>query len=245
MLTGMSAASALLLAKWLLLWLAVDDLIGLFTGQDSEIGAILDKMFGPGASEAFVADVKLMTESWQTFKDGVEIFLGTAGSELVNWFAVNIEKMGVMIKYGLKMANVLSRMNAAMSGESQSSYNARVTAGRDQGYADADASGQANTEANLASYRANFDRIRSNVADQAKAGNGGNWVNRQNPTAGFSMMQPPTQYITENDHGIINVNTLPATTDRQAHEVGRAVAKARSQQGDNRGTLAVLEHAVE
>lgn len=76
-LVSMGRAIAIPLAKFLLLWLIVDDLITLFQGGDSLIGRFLDKLGGAGWSANFVKETKhilgalaeMVTGFGQTTKD--------------------------------------------------------------------------------------------------------------------------------------------------------------------------------
>ena len=54
----LARAAALPLAKFLLLFLVVDDLIALFSGRGSVIGAFIDKIFGKGSAEKTVNAIK-------------------------------------------------------------------------------------------------------------------------------------------------------------------------------------------
>lgn len=234
--------SGLAVAKWLLLWAVVDDIIGLFTGADSEIGAILDSVFGEGAAEAFVSAIKYMTSSWEGFKDTISTGLFELGGMVyAAWLGIKhsaIEAFASIADAWDRMVGALKLpgwLNKALGGGTE-----RNTSGhgwREQAE-------EMSRQENLALAEDLSAAAREWQARKEEAGGavGGSTegVARVGTTTG-----PVASNYTLTDQSIINVTTLPATSATQAREVGRAVAKARSQHGDNRATLAATEHRVE
>jgi hypothetical protein len=272
LLKGFMLTTAPILAAWLMLWLVFDDLIGLLTGKDSEIGAIIDHIFGDGAAEAFVADVQVMGQSWQTFCEGLGTLAQAAGKMILNSLGGSLESVGNKIDWVLRLLpqTVLEGAASAVQGGS-------ITKGfehNNEMYSQAETNARervtAGNQSAISEAHATFQQIAAGLASRRKEANGGNWVAR--PGAGeakpWSMfpypegdMQAasanvaPTASIGPAVHQVVNnthtdnskttVNTLPATTATQAREIGRTVAKVRAQQGENRATLVALEPAVE
>jgi len=85
-LTTFVRTSGLAVAKWALLWIVADDLFTLLSGGESQLGTILDKVFGEGAAESFVASVKYMFGSWEGFQDSLSQGLFQIGGIVVAVF---------------------------------------------------------------------------------------------------------------------------------------------------------------
>lgn len=233
-----------------LMFLAVDDLMTLFKGGESISGDLLNHFFGEGAAQTFVADVKAMTESWQSFKDGLTNFAGSIGAEITNWLVTQADLCDNWVKRLLKVLDVVSRIQSFFAGESQADYTKRVNAEYESDKAIINEQSGARSEANAASYRAEFDRIRDAAATKRIVEAREEQLGKSRPvheegpivfgspetiskqvSGAPAYMTDARQYI---DRGVVNVNTLPATTADQARKVGEAVTRAKRQIGEGR-----------
>ena len=86
-------AALLPLAKFLLLFLVVDDLIALFEGRGSLIGELIDKIFGKGTAKAVIDAIKgigsaigdlLATGDFEAFDKALEDIFGPLGQDIVS-----------------------------------------------------------------------------------------------------------------------------------------------------------------
>jgi hypothetical protein len=85
-------AALLPLAKFILLFLVVDDLIALFEGRGSVIGTFIDKVFGKGTAASVVNAIKsigtavgdlLKTGDFKKFDEDLEAIFGPPGQDIV------------------------------------------------------------------------------------------------------------------------------------------------------------------
>ena len=258
LITAFAVKSALPIAGWILLGLAIEDIVALFQGDTSLSGTLIDKFFGPGSAQMFVQDVTAMGATWQTFRDGMAEFAGTAGASFTGWLVDQTKYWAALIEYALKFLNVLGRAQAFVSGESQDAYNKRIAGERDQDYAQIGQTSAERSDANKASYRAEFDRIRDAAATAHLASGREAQLNQSKPVAGGIELGPGTaQYVPSQVPGYMTspqyfvdksstvVQTMPGTTDGQAKAIGSAVAKARRETSEYRGASYALEDVVE
>jgi hypothetical protein len=252
----MLAKLALSTAGFILLALVAEDLMGLFQGDESLSGTLIDHFFGPGAAKAFVEDVQAMTASWQLFKDGLATFAGSAGAAAIAWLVSQFERLGSWIAYAAKMLAILpARAMAGIAGsDAGDKMVAKITAQRDAEYGVADAELAAQFEAN----GSDFDRIRGaaakaradNAQAEADQASGAGKAVQLGPGMGVAtaatnmpsyLSQP--QYFT--DKSTTTISLMPGSTDAQAKAVGSAVERARQKSAGNRADIYALEPAVE
>jgi hypothetical protein len=270
--TAFALKSALPIAGWLLLGLAIEDIIGLFQGDNSLTGTLIDHFFGDGAKDVFVGDVTAMLATWQTFDDGVVNFLGTAGAGMTGWIVDHTKYWAALCEWGLKFIDLLSRAQAFVRGETPEGYNERIAGEREQDFAQIGNTSKERSEANAANYRSEFDRIRDAAATakiaehrEAQLAQGLPQSGGQTYGPGIGTSEAPTyalpsgasvpvsqgvpqymsspQYFTDKSSTVIQ--TMPGTTDGQAKAIGAAVAKARRDSSEYRATANALESAVE
>jgi hypothetical protein len=204
----------------------------------------------------FVQDVTAMGATWQTFRDGMAEFAGTAGASFTGWIVDQTKYWAALIEYALKFIDVLGRAQAFVSGESQEAYNKRIAGERDQDYAQIGQTSAERSDANKASYRAEFDRIRDAAATAHIVSVREAQLNQSKVTGielspGTATYQPSgvpgymtsPQYFVDKSSTV--VQTMPGTTDGQAKAIGSAVAKARRETSEYRGASYALEDAVE
>jgi hypothetical protein len=250
--------SALPIIGWLALGLAIEDIIALFEGDHSLTGSLIDKFFGEGSASMFVQDVTAMTATWQNFKDALAAFAGTAGASFIGWIVDQTKYWANLIEYALKFVNLLGRAQSLISGESTEDYNRRVAGEYHGANAQVAETSAQREDANRASYRAEFDRIRDAAATAKIVSGREAQLNQSRPVEGGMLLGPgvgmpvpqnvpaymtsPKYYI---DKSSTVVQTMPGTTDGQSKAIGSAVAKARRESSDYRAAAAALEPAVE
>lgn len=92
-----------LIAKFMLLWLVVDDLLVLFQGGDSVIGGVIDKMFGKGTTQAtiknFIDGLGDLKTAWNLTVDDLERGFNSDFDDDLNGF---FEEVGFTIRKGLE-----------------------------------------------------------------------------------------------------------------------------------------------
>jgi hypothetical protein len=259
LITQFAIRSALPIAGWILLGLAIEDIVALFQGDISLSGTLIDHFFGPGSAQAFVTDVTAMGASWQNFKDGMAEFAGTAGASFTGWLVDQTKYWAALIEYALKFLNVLGRAQAFVSGESQESYGRRIAGERDQDYAQIGQTSREREDANKASYRSEFDRIRDAASTAKIANDREAQLGQSLPVSGgiplgpgMATFTPSPQapgYITSPqyfvDRSSTVVQTMPGTTDGQVKAIGAAVAKAKRETAEYRAAANALEDVVE
>lgn len=112
-LVTIGARTLLAIAPWALLALVLDDVIGLFRGNDSALGALLDRMFGVGASVRFVRAAR---EAWQ----GVLLVvrdLGQAFRDLGAWIQSGIDTVTFWASAWVdQISNVAGAIRGAFTG---------------------------------------------------------------------------------------------------------------------------------
>jgi len=96
-------AAILPLAKFILLFLVVDDLIALFSGRGSLIGTFIDKIFGTGSAAAVVNGIKsigtavgdvLKTGDFKKLDDDLEAIFGPPGQDIVADIVFTFDMIG-------------------------------------------------------------------------------------------------------------------------------------------------------
>ena len=258
-LMGFAAKMALPLLGWIALGLAVEDVLTLFQGGESLSGKLLDKIFGAGAAETFVADVTAMGATWDGFISGLANMAGTAAGDMLLSITGRLENLGTWLAYVLKLiSSAPVRWAIGALGGDTSKFEQRMKDTRDQGYAENNAGIDEAKNVNNANYRAEFDRIRDAATTAHIVSGREAQLNQSKPAEGGLQLGPGTpsmvssgvpSYITQSqnfvDKSTTVVNTMPGTTDGQAKAIGAAVAKARRQTSEYRGSINALEDAVE
>ncbi len=221
--------SAVPIAGWILLAVAIEDIIGLMTGADSLTGTLLDRLFGEGAAEGFRKSVLDMITSWEGFTDTLSTALIEAGGVVYKFF----EDLFYWLLQKLAAAgDAVGKLVGGKGGAEQHIIDKRGEADA-QWYQD-----MKGIKDDYVARRTNRAEARAQseaMIENAKPGH----ATRQGTTEVVS------KHYTLNDKTVISVNTLPTTTANQAREVGAAVKKAKAQSGDARATLNALEPAVE
>jgi hypothetical protein len=237
--------SAVPIAGWILLAVAIEDIIGLMTGADSLTGTFLDRIFGEGSAESFRKSVVFMTTSWEGFTDTIATTMQEVGGvvyavfqDLFYWLLQKLAATGDAVGKLLgKAAGIMG-----VKGDIVDKLNA---GGAEQHIIDK------HGEANATWYQDMKEIKDSYVARREDRGYAREQSEAmiENAKPGVATRQGTTELVnkhyTLNDKTVISVNTLPATTGTQAREVGAAVKKAKAQSGDPRATLNALEPAVE
>ena len=240
-----AAESALPIAGWILLAVAIEDIVGLMTGADSLTGTLLDKIFGEGAAESFRKSIINMTTSWEGFTDTIATTMQEVGGtiyavfqDLFYWLLQKLAATGDAVGKLLgKAAGIMG-----VKGDIVDKLNA---GGAEQHIIDK------HGEANATWYQDMKEIKDSYVARRDDRGYAREQSEAmiENAKPGVATRQGTTELVnkhyTLNDKTVISVNTLPTTTGTQAREVGAAVKKAKAQSGDPRATLNALEPAVE
>ena len=85
------AMVALLAAAFLLIIIAVEDLVGFLEGKDSVIGAALDSLFGPGTADTVREFLIHVGEAIGEFVDWVTVKVPEAARALFDWFSSAID----------------------------------------------------------------------------------------------------------------------------------------------------------
>lgn len=106
-LISLGRAALLPLAKFLLLFLVVDDLIALFSGRGSIIGTFIDKIFGKGSAKALVDGIKAIgkavsdvvaTGDLNKLDKDLENIFGPIGSDLVGDVVFTFKMIGEVLE---------------------------------------------------------------------------------------------------------------------------------------------------
>lgn len=258
LITAFAVKSALPIAGWILLGLAIEDIVGLFQGDTSLSGTLIDKFFGKDSASTFVTDVEAMIQTWDTFLAGVNNLAGTIGAEALLSIINKVTKLGTEVKYLLRLIDPFEHIGAAIGGESAGDFNKRIKADRDRSFAETDENTATDRNVNRAQYRETFDAIRDAAATAHLASGREAQLNQSKPVAGGIELGPGTatyqpsgvpgymtspQYFVDKSSTV--VQTMPGTTDRQANAIGSAVAKARRETAEYRGASYALEDVVE
>jgi methyl-accepting chemotaxis protein len=258
LITAFAIKSALPIAGWILLGLAIEDIVGLFQGDTSLSGTLIDKFFGKDSASTFVTDVEAMIQTWDTFLAGVNNLAGTIGAEALLSIINKVIKLGTEVKYLLRLIDPFEHIGAAIGGESAGDFNKRIKADRDKSFAETDENTATDRNVNRAHYRETFDAIRDAAATAHLASGREAQLNQSKPVAGgielgpgkasFTPSQVPgymtsPQYFVDKSSTV--VQTMPGTTDGQVKAIGSAVAKARRETSEYKGASYALEDVVE
>lgn len=109
-LLSLGRAALLPLAKFMLLFLVVDDLIALFEGRGSVIGTIIDNIFGKGSAKAVVDGIKgigkavsdvVATGDFDKLDKDLDEIFGPLGHDIVADVVFTFEMIGEVIDHAI------------------------------------------------------------------------------------------------------------------------------------------------
>ena len=114
-----------------MLGLAIDDIVTLLSGGTSLSGTLIDKFFGPGSKDVFIADVTAMLTSWNLFKDGISIVEGHSLYEVLLICQDIGKTIAEWANFALKLADPIARISFLAHGGTNEEYNKQVKAGHE------------------------------------------------------------------------------------------------------------------